>query len=132
MNSNTQNQNNIFIIIHYSEIGLKKGNRGFFEAKLRENIQKALRGIPVKSIKMDFGRFIMRLPSRSQLDQVIGRLKDVIGIAHFSVAHFGDTNIEILKQQIYEKLEKADFNSFKIATRRADKQYPFTSVQVNH
>ena len=131
MISNTQKENSIFIIIHYSEIGLKKGNRGFFEAKLRENIQKALRGIPIRNVKMDFGRFILSLPPGSQLDLVIGRLKNVIGIAHFSVAHFGDSNIEILKEQIYEKLEKVKFNSFKIATRRADKQYPLTSVEVN-
>ena len=131
MISSTQKKNSIFILIHYSEIGLKKGNRGFFEAKLRDNIKKALRGIPIKSVTMDFGRFILSLPSESQLDTIIERLKDVIGIAHFSVAYLGDLNIEILKQQIYEKLEKVDFNSFKIATRRADKQYPLTSVQVN-
>ena len=131
MISNNQNANNIFIIIHYGEIALKKGNRGFFEARLRESIQKALRGIPGGNVKMDFGRFILSLPSHSPIEEITGRLKNVIGIAHFSVAHFGDSNIEILREQIYEKLEKVRFDSFKIATRRADKQYPLTSVQVN-
>jgi thiamine biosynthesis protein ThiI len=131
MISNNQTENNIFIIIHYSEIALKKGNRGFFEARLRESIQKALRGIPGGNVKMDFGRFILSLPSDSPVKEIIHRLKNVIGIAHFSVAHFGDSNIEILREQIYEKLEKVRFDSFKIATRRADKQYPLTSVQVN-
>ncbi len=131
MISNNQHENNIFIIIHYGEIALKKGNRGFFEARLRESIQKALQAIPGKNVKMDFGRFILSVPSDSPIDEITDRLKNVIGIAHFSMAHFGNLDIENLKERIYEKLEKVRFNSFKISTRRADKQYPFTSVQVN-
>lgn len=123
--------NKIYILIHYSEIGLKKGNRGYFEARLKDNIPKALKGFTIENVRMDFGRFVLCLPRDARVDLIIGRLKDVIGIAHFSVAYSGDTNIDILKQQIYEQLEKVPFNTFKIATRRADKQYPLTSIQVN-
>jgi thiamine biosynthesis protein ThiI len=131
MVSNKQNENNKFIIIHYSEIALKKGNRGYFEAKLRDNIQKALRDFSIRNVKMDFGRFILYLPQNSPIDQIVNRLKDVIGIAHFSLAYQGNEHIDILKDQIYEKLAKMPFSTFKISTKRADKQYPLTSVQVN-
>ncbi|MFX0208956.1 MAG: hypothetical protein ACFFDT_23430, partial [Candidatus Hodarchaeota archaeon] len=47
MVSNKQNKNNKFIIIHYSEIALKKGTRGYFEVRLRDNIQKALRDFSI-------------------------------------------------------------------------------------
>lgn len=124
-------ENSIFIIIHYSEIGLKKGNRGFFESRLRDNIQKALQGYSDQKVKMDFGRFVLQLPGDALVDQIIERIKNVIGIAHFSVAHQGNLDIHVLKEQVYEKLKNAPFKSFKIATRRVDKQYPFTSVQVN-
>lgn len=122
---------NIFIIIHYSEIGLKKGNRGFFESRLRDNIHKAMKDCCDQKVKMDFGRFILQLPADAPLDQIIKRLQDVIGIAHFSVAYQGDSDIKILQEQIYDKLQNVTFKSFKIATRRVDKQYPLTSVQVN-
>ncbi len=121
----------MFIIIHYNEIGLKKGNRGFFESKLRDNIHKALKDCCDQKVKMDFGRFILPLAVDAPLDQIVNRLKDVIGIAHFSVAYQGDPDIQLLKEQVYDKLKNVKFSSFKIATRRADKQYPFTSVQVN-
>jgi len=119
------------ILIHYSEIGVKKGNRGYFEARLRDNIRKALSGFSIEDIKMDFGRFILQLSDNSSFDQILSRLRNVIGIAHFSAAYPGDLNVEILKEQIYEKLKKAEFKAFKIFTKRADKQYPLTSIQVN-
>lgn len=124
-------ENSIFIIIHYSEIGLKKGNRGFFESRLRDNIQKALQGYSDQKVKMDFGRFVLQLPGDALVDQIIKRIKNVIGIAYFSVAHQGNLDIHLLKEQVYEKLKNVPFKSFKIAARRVDKQYPFTSVQVN-
>jgi len=122
---------NTFILIHYSEIALKKGNRGYFESKLRDNIQKALRDFSVRKVKMDFGRFVLNLPLNSPVDQIVNRLSEVIGIAHFSIAYQGSENIDLLKKQIYERLTKVSFNTFKISTKRADKQYPLTSVQVN-
>lgn len=124
-------ENNIFIVIHYSEIGLKKGNRGFFESRLRDNIHQALKDCCDQKVKMEFGRFLLQLPENAPLDQITTRLKDVVGIAHFSIAYQGNPDVQILKEQIYDKLQNMHFKSFKIATRRADKQFPFTSMQVN-
>ncbi len=121
----------ILFIIHYSEIGLKKRNRGFFESRLRDNIQQALRGLTESKIRMDFGRFILELSDDAAIEQVIERLSHVIGIAHFSIAYQGDWDIHVLREQIFEKLSYVDFRSFKVATRRVDKQYPYTSVQIN-
>ena len=131
MVSNNQSDENNFVMIHYSEIGLKKGNRGFFESRLRDNIQKALKDCSEINIKMDFGRFVLQLPPDAPLNHIISRLKSIIGIAHFSIAYHGDLDVNILKEQVFEKLQNVVFKSFKIATRRADKQYPYTSVQVN-
>ena len=40
-------------------------------------------------------------------------------------------NIDILKEQVFDRLKTMEFNSFKIETKRADKKYPMTSVEVN-
>lgn len=128
---NNPNDNNLTIIIHYSEIGLKKGNRGFFESRLRDNIFKALADCGRAKIKMDFGRFILQLSATVPAETIIDRLKQVIGIAHFSIAHHGDPDVQVLKEQVFQQLKDQPFRSFKIATRRADKQYPYTSIQVN-
>ena len=124
-------ENNTSIIIHYSEIALKKGNRGYFEQQLKSNILHALNDLDVNHLKIDFGRFVLSLPDNTPIDLIVERLKDVIGIAHFSVSYNGNTDVDILKEQVFEKLKKLEFNTFKIHTRRADKQFPLTSVQVN-
>jgi len=120
-----------FLLIHYSEIGLKKGNRGFFEARLKDNILKALKGIPFGQIKNDFGRLLLTLSSDEFLAPVCRRLVNVLGIAHFRIAYWGDPDVEVLKEQVFQKLAAMDFSSFKIDTRRSDKNYPVTSVEVN-
>ena len=123
--------NDMNIIIHYSEIGLKKGNRGFFEHKLKSNIIRALSDLTIGHLKVDFGRFILNVPDGSISSMIVERLKDIPGIAHFSPAFKGDLDVEVLKQQVFDRLKNESFNSFCIKTRRADKAYPLTSVQVN-
>lgn len=124
-------QDNTYILIHYSEIALKKGNRGYFEQQLKSNILRTLNDLPINHLKIDFGRFVLSLPDNAPIDLVVNRLKDVIGIAHFSIAYNGDPDVDVLKEQIFEKLEKVAFTTFRIKTQRADKQFPLTSLQVN-
>ncbi|MBN1350107.1 tRNA 4-thiouridine(8) synthase ThiI [candidate division KSB1 bacterium] len=119
------------IIIHYSEIGLKKGNRGYFEHKLRDNILRALRDFNIDSLKIDFGRFVLPLPDDAPIEQINQRLSDVVGIAHFSTAFEASPDIDVLKEQVFEHVAPCIFSSFRVLTKRADKQYPLTSVEVN-
>ncbi len=119
------------IIIHYSEIALKKGNRGFYEKALKRNITNALADLPTGEVKNDFGRLILPLPENAPFDQIINRMKSVIGIAHFSIAYTGSTDLETLKEQVFEKLSGVSFSTFRITTRRADKQFPYDSQQIS-
>ncbi len=120
-----------YIIIHYSEIGLKKGNRSFFEHVLRRNIQKMLNDLPIGPIIIDYGRFLLNLKEDSPLDIIAARLKKTFGIAHFSIAYPGGPEVEVLKKQIVEKIGQTSFRTFAIETRRIDKEYPLRSRKVN-
>jgi thiamine biosynthesis protein ThiI len=122
----------ITIIIHYSEIGLKKGNRGFFEQKLKNNIENALRDLKAGiRVRFDFGRFLLFLSDGSRLETIVHRLKCVPGIAHFYVAFSGDTDVHVLKEQVYEGIGQREFETFRIDTRRADKSFPLNSMEIN-
>ncbi|MCI0514457.1 tRNA 4-thiouridine(8) synthase ThiI [candidate division KSB1 bacterium] len=120
-----------YILIHYSEIGLKKGNRRFFERQLKLNILQTLTDLTGYSLLVDFGRFLLILEPDAPVATIIERLKNVIGIAHFSMAYQGDPDLNILGDQILAHLENVPFQSFCIDTRRADKEFPFTSPEVN-
>jgi len=119
------------IIVHHSEIALKKGNRSFFESRLRTNIQRGLKDVPGVDVHVDYGRFLIYLPASADLSNITSRLKNVIGIASFKIAFRGNPDPEILKEQVFEKVKDLQFDSFRVDTRRADKQFPFTSVEIN-
>lgn len=119
------------IIIHYSEISLKGGNRGFFERMLKLNLLHALKEFPGVQPHFDFGRFLLDLPDDVPLETVVERIKSVIGIAHFSVAYRGDKDVEVLKEQVYEGIKNYSFDSFRIKARRADKSFYLNSTQIN-
>jgi thiamine biosynthesis protein ThiI len=118
------------MIIHYSEIALKKGNRGYYEKALKRNIEVALSDLDAGEVKNDFGRLILSLSAEAPVERIIERLKKVIGIAHFRLAYSGSTDMEILKEQIYQGLAGLSFSTFRVTTRRADKQFPYNSQQI--
>ncbi len=119
------------IIIHHSEIALKKGNRSFFESRLRLNIRKAVSDLHGVRVKIEYGRFFVWVDEHTDLDVVLQRLQHVIGIASIRVAYPGDPDPHVLKEQVFEKVKDLEFDSFRVDTRRADKQFPYNSVQIN-
>ncbi len=120
------------LIIHHSEIALKKGNRSFFESRLRDNIKKAVKDQDGVRVKIEYGRFFVWVSESTDIDSILQRLKHVIGIASIRVAYPGDPDPQILKEQVFDKVKDLQFESFRVDTRRADKQFPYNSVQINH
>jgi tRNA uracil 4-sulfurtransferase len=116
------------LIIHYSEIGLKGRNRHMFEERLAENIKAALRDAGLRSVRILFGRILIET-SDEQAATV--RLRKIFGIAYVARVVETKPNIQIFKEQAWELAQEEQFESFKIATRRADKLLPFTSEDVN-
>lgn len=123
--------NDRFILIHYHEIGLKGKNRGKFERRLMTNITRALKDVPCGKLERLSGRMMLALTSESPIDVIRERLSTVFGIANFSEAVVAKRNIEAIRETAWTLAQKADFESFKIVTRRGDKTFPLNSDQIN-
>ena len=123
--------NDRFILIHYHEIGLKGKNRGRFERRLMTNITRALKDVPCGKLERLSGRMMLALTSESPIDVIRERLSTVFGIANFSEAVLAKRNIEAIRETAWRLAQKADFESFKIVTRRGDKTFPLNSDQIN-
>ncbi|RMD94858.1 MAG: tRNA 4-thiouridine(8) synthase ThiI [Calditrichaeota bacterium] len=119
------------IVIHYGEIALKGENRSYFEGRLKRNIKRALSGIPTHEFERLHGRMLVFLPDDFSQEQVIERLQKVFGITHFSFALALEKEIEKIKEAAWTLMQNQSFDSFKIETRRAQKEFPMTSVEVN-
>ncbi len=119
------------IVIHYSELGLKKGNRDYFEKRLCRNINQILSGCGVNKVQRISGRLLLTFDGQVALDEIKRRLRLVFGIAYFGESLMVDWEIEALTESVWGLVEDLQFESFRIDTRRPDKRFPLNSMEVN-
>jgi thiamine biosynthesis protein ThiI len=110
-----------FILLRYGEIFLKGQNKSFFEKKLFNNI-KILTG--VNHFDNVRGRIIIEYFPEHHL------LKRVFGLVSYSPAIKVEKDIEAIKKGVIELL-KDKKGTFKVETKRADKNFPITSPEAN-
>ncbi|MBI2462897.1 MAG: tRNA 4-thiouridine(8) synthase ThiI [Candidatus Spechtbacteria bacterium] len=117
------------IIIHYNEIGLKGGNRKTFENLLAFNIKKALSGVEgLKRINVLQGRIVVEGENE---DLAKEKLSKVFGIANFSFVQECKPDLLELKELVWSLAQKESFMTFKIQTRRAQKNFHMTSMDID-
>lgn len=119
------------VVIHYGEIALKGENRSFFEGRLRKNIKIALQGIKSVGIERLHGRMLVHFPFNDPEEAIKERLKNVFGITHFSFGVAVSKDLDEIKEAAWSLLKEKKFASFKIETRRAQKEFPMNSMEVN-
>ncbi len=118
------------MLVHYHEIGLKGRNRGFFERRLVRNIESTLEGVDHRGVEAVTGRLIVRTPLVS-LPSVLERVAGVFGVASCAPALITESAISAMTQAAFDLLADRSFDSFAIAARRATKELPFNSRQIN-
>ena len=115
------------ILIKYGELTTKKGNRATFIKLLVKNINNLLKGLDYK-IRYDRVRMYI---SSDDIDLVISKLKNVFGIHSIVKCYKVNTNIDEIKSSIIEILNNVQFNTFKVETNRADKDFPIPSMEFS-
>ncbi|MBI4735325.1 MAG: tRNA 4-thiouridine(8) synthase ThiI [candidate division NC10 bacterium] len=111
-------------MIHYNEIGLKGKNQPLFLRRLEANLLRATGEAGVRRVEQRSGR-------KADWEVIRGRLHSVFGIANFSLAERVEPDMGALKAAVGNALAGRTFRSFKVAARRAYKQFPLTSEDIN-
>jgi tRNA uracil 4-sulfurtransferase len=120
-----------FFVIHYNELGLKKGNRDYFENRLCANINAVLEDCGAGKAHRISGRILLPLTSAADISQIKHRLGKVFGVAYFAESWTCPQSVEEMETQAWSLIHPRSFNSFRIEARRADKRFPHTSVEIN-
>jgi len=119
---------NKIIIIKYGELTTKKGNIKFFIKTLKKNIESVLEGLEY-TIEYDNGRMFI---FSSDLETIQKKLIKVFGIHEIIIGYEYETNdIEDIKNNVYELIKELELDTFKVVTKRSDKTYPLTSMEIN-
>ena len=120
-----------FFVIHYNELGLKKGNRDYFENALCANINTTLENCGAERAKRISGRLLLPFGPDADPDEIKRRLAKVFGIAYFAEAWASAQAVENLEENAWALTRGRTYKSFRIDARRADKSFPLTSVEIN-
>lgn len=118
------------ILIHYSEIALKRKNRRFFENKLAENIGISLKGLADK-VKRIHGAIFVELKPKADVDEIKEKLQKIFGIAYFVIIEECPADMEKIEKKVVEILKDKEFKTFRIETKRSDKNFPFDSQKIS-
>jgi tRNA uracil 4-sulfurtransferase len=119
------------IVVHYDEIGLKKKNRGYFEDALKTNLQRKLNDFIDIKVNKQYGRIVCTLNNTKPSEEIIERLSFIPGIASFSFSLVSDLDINNISKKTIELLSNKEFNSFRIDSKRGNKSFKLTSMDVN-
>lgn len=124
------------LLIKPGELMLKGDNRQVFEKKLKDNLRNVLRDLCTYDFSQESGRYyIVIKESTYSENEIAEKLAKVFGIVAVSIAY----RLEVNEENLYEVLcnlvkttyEKRPFNTFKVVTKRADKNFPRLSNDVS-
>lgn len=122
------------ILIKNGEIALKGLNRHTFESVLMKNIKWRIKNLGNFSIKKSQSTiYITPLDDNIDLDEVCDRVSKVFGIAAFSrCCVVENKDIEEIKKVAIEYCKESLENAktFKVFAKRADKQFPYKSPEI--
>ena len=123
-------------LIKYAEIGVKGKNRYLFEEALVRQIKFALKKAEGEfEVRRTDGRIFVDALSEFDYDEAVESLKKVFGISGICpVVYVEDEGFEKLGQAVVKYMGDVypDRNkSFKVAARRARKNYPLNSMEIN-
>lgn len=123
-------------LIKYGEIGTKGKNRYLFEDALCRQIRRALKKIEGEfQVTKEQGRIYVESLGEFDYDEAVAALKTVFGILWICpMVQIEDEGFEDLKVRIldYMKAVYSDRNiTFKVKARRARKNYPLNSMEIN-
>ncbi len=123
-------------LIKYAEIGVKGNNRYLFEDALVQQIKYALKRCEGEfKVRKTQGRIYVDAVSEFDFDETVDNLKTVFGIAGICpVVYVEDEGFEKLCETVKKYIEDVypeKNKTFKVVARRARKNYPIDSMEIN-
>ena len=123
-------------LVKYAEIGIKGKNRYLFEDALVKQIRHALKKVEGEfNVRKEQGRIFVEAKGDFDEEDVIEALRHVFGIS-------GICPVNVIEDKTWESVAKGvgdfveqqydslDF-TFKVESKRSDKSFPMTSIQLS-
>ena len=125
-----------YALVHYHELALKGRNRRFFERRLIQHLQHSLRRTGVSQVEGLPGRIRVSFNGNASWSAIRERISHAFGVVNFLHAHripldYADPDLTPLCEAIGLEITGTSFETFRITTKRADKRFVKTSLEVD-
>jgi thiamine biosynthesis protein ThiI len=124
------------ILCRYGELFLKAGNRRAFERVLADNVRAAVGDLSHARVETPHGRLLVHLPA-DEADEAARRLVRVFGLVSLSIARAVDAkaDLDAITAMAVDEARAAVARdrpaSFKIESRRGDKRFARSSLEID-
>ena len=118
------------LVLHYSELWLKGCNKPFFVSKLKTSIEQTLEGLAVSLEGHVNERVVVSAGTPEAAREAAERLQRVAGIEFIGVGIGIPPTLEGILATGLELMREKSFRSFRVRAKRASKQLPFRSAEV--
>ena len=121
------------LLLKCGEIVLKGLNRKTFEDKLVGNIKRRLKHVTPCEVSMRQSVIYVWIADEGDADAAMEAVRKIFGVALICRAAVCDKTLEAMQEtaETYLADRIADAKSFKVETKRGDKRFPMTSIQVS-
>lgn len=122
-----------YILIRFGEISTKGRNRRKFVDKLQNNIRDVLTDYPNLVYQGTRDRLYIHLNEEDH-EVIVERLKPIFGIQSFSLAIKCESDIVKIKEMALKAIKSLyqPNDTFKVTAKRADKQFPLDTNELNY
>lgn len=119
-------------LVSYHEIGLKGRNRSVFERRLRDNLDAALSGLPVKRVERLSSRLAVPVTEPDRTREVAERIAQVPGVNAVSLAiKVGRDAEQMERAALFAREEAGPHESFRVEAKRSNTDWTETSQAMN-
>lgn len=132
------------VVVHYDEVALKGKNRKWFEGRLASNVRRALALLPLdpsgrvpsgrERVSRRYGRILVGLgeaESGGTWRQAVDLLRRVFGIAYMLPVLRTEPDLGRIRDAAGDAVRGTEgVRTFAVKCRRATKDFPFTSMDV--
>lgn len=118
------------ILVRFGELTTKGKNRKQFIRKLLKNTKEILHDYSALEYELTYDRLYIYL-NEENAEEVTDKLKTIFGIHNFSLCYKVEYDLEKAKEVVTYIIDHDEGHTFKIDTKRHDKSYPKTSIEMN-
>ncbi len=122
---------NACILIHYHEISIKGGNRGWFERIFERNVRRHLSHLPSEKVITSGARVYVYGIDAERWNEYSIVLPQIMGLTNATLMFQIPAELEKIKAVSESLVKNMEFDNFRVSARRQYKNFPMTSGEIN-